>query len=85
MDNNMSVSEYYEYKKGNDQEIADYKAEQEKAKDEQKKEKEEQTKEKIKNVVETVSSIPHFAKLSGAAAIAGLLGAGAKKAKELFI
>ena len=81
MDDKMSVSEYYEYKKGNDQQIADYKAEQEKAKDEQKKEKDEQTKEKIKDVI---TSIPHFTKVSGAAAIAGLIGAGINKAKELF-
>ena len=82
----MNISEYYEQKKDNDKQIADYNAQMEKEKKEQKKEKDEKTKEQLKGGVEkvttVVSAIPHFAKATGLAAILGALGAGANALKE---
>lgn len=84
----MNVSEYYEYKKGNDEQIAEYNAQKENEKKEQKKQKTENTKEKIKGAVDTVekvaTAIPHFTKAAGIATVLGLIKKGADKAKEIF-
>ena len=82
----MNVSEYYEYKKDNDKQIADYNAQMEKEKKEQKKEKQEKTKDQLKKGVETattvITKIPNFAKVTGAAAILGMLGSVANNFKN---
>lgn len=79
----MNVSEYYEYKKQNDEQKNLAKAEVESQKKEQRKEKAEQDKDRIKNAVEktatVVTNIPHFAKAAGVAALLGLIGGGVKK------
>ena len=82
----MNVSEYYEYKKDNDKQIADYNAQMEKEKKEQKKEKQEKTKDQLKSGVEkvstVVSAIPHFTKAAGLAAILGAIGSVANNLKN---
>lgn len=82
----MNVSEYYEYKKDNDKQIADYNAQKESEKKEQKKAKSEKEKEQLKNGVEKVTSvisaIPHFTKAAGLAAILGTLGSVANNLKN---
>lgn len=82
----MNISEYYEQKKDNDKQIADYNAQLEKEKKEQKKAKDEKTKEQLKGGVEkvttVVSAIPHFTKAAGLAAILGALGGAANWVKD---
>ena len=80
----MNVSEHYEYKKNADAQKQAMKEEQEK----EKKSKNEQDKERIKDAVTKtatfVTNIPHYAKLTGAAALLGLLGSGVGRFKEEF-
>ena len=82
----MNISEYYEYKKDNDKQIADYNKQQEEEKKENKQKKDEKTKEQLKSGLEKITALPetisHFTKVSGAAAILGALGAGANALKE---
>lgn len=79
----MNVSEYYEYKKENDKKIDDFNARKEEAEKKERKEKHDKTKEQVKDTIEkTVTMIPHFTKLAGAAALTGLLAAGADKIKN---
>lgn len=82
----MNISEYYEQKKDNDKQIAEYNAQQEEEKKEKKKEKQEEQKEKLKKGVETattvVTNIPHYAKATGLAAILGALGGAANWVKD---
>lgn len=84
----MNVSEHYEYKKNNDKQIADFKAEEEKKHTEEKKQKKEQQKEQLKNAVSkttsVITNIPHFSKAAGVTALLGLIGTGASQLKNLF-
>lgn len=84
----MNVSEYYEYKKENDEQKNQAKAEAESQIKEERKEKNEKDKERLKNAVEktttVITNIPHYAKLTGAAALLGLLGKGVDKVKEVL-
>lgn len=82
----MNISEYYEYKKDNDKQIADYKAQQEQEKKSARKAKTEGTKEQIKKGIDKATTvatvIPHFLKATGAAAILGALGNAADWVKD---
>lgn len=83
----MNVSEYYEYKKDNDKKIDDFNAKKEEVEKKEKQEKKNKSVEQVKNAVgktvSVVTSIPHFAKTAGIAALAGLLADGYNAVKNM--
>lgn len=80
----MNVTEYYEYKKDADAQKQAAKAEEEKKKKEDKEKDSERIKNAVTKTATVVSNIPHYAKLTGAAALLGLLGSGINKVKEVL-